>query len=412
MVTTVLSKRQRVPPDSPRRVRISICQAVILSRLLVLAAGSVGGLFTRPLADWQVYDPSRLSTSLGPVGNLLTAAVVRWDGVAYATLAEHGYQNARWAVWFPLYPALIHCLTWVVGSPVIAGALISLCAFGIGLALVHRLAAEQLGSRVADVTVLLLAFAPWSFVFSADYTGSLLMMCCAATFYLAQRDRFLLACAAAAAAAVTHIQGILLVAPLAVMYWKSRGGRFELRRLWSTSLLGLALPPLALGGFFVYTHARGWGWLAPITNQNMAYAGRSLVGPFSTLFYSVKDALTGLRQSFEGAGPSLGGLPVGPQNVIHLLVLLVAIMALVSVWRRLPAEYSLFTLLAILVCTSSMVTEEPLQGFSRYMLPIFPLWLGAAAWIAERRLTTAAMTLSTAMLIVYTIQFTRWISVF
>jgi hypothetical protein len=286
---------------------------------------------------------------------------------------------------FPLYPLLIHLLAPVFGSIVLAGVVINLSAFAIGLALIHRLAREQLGSRVADLTVLLLAFAPWSFVF---------------------------ACTAAAAAALTHVQGILLVAPLAIIYFKQHGRSFDPRRLWSGQLLALALPPLALGGFLLYLHARGFGWLAPVTNQDMPTAARTLTGPPATLFYAVKDVFVGLGDQLAGNAPPTGGLPLGTQNCIYLVVFAVAVLALVSTWRRLPKEYAVYGLLAILLCSSSAVTLEPLKGFDRYMLPVFPLWIGAAAWISERRVTSAVMLLSSGMLIVDTIQFTRWISVF
>lgn len=72
----------------------------------------------------------------------------------------------------------------------------------------------------------------------------------------------------------------------------------------------------------------------------------------------------------------------------------------------------LFAGLVILICTSNAVALEPLKGFGRYMLPIFPLWIGAAAWLQERRLMPAALALSTVFLIFYTVEFTRWASVF
>jgi hypothetical protein len=217
---------------------------------------------------------------------------------------------------------------------------------------------------------------------------------------------------AAAAAAVTRVEGILLVAPLAVVFWRSRGGGFAPRRLWSPQALALALPPLALASFFAYTHARGWGWLAPITNQNMQHAGRQLVGPPVTVFESFKDTIFWVRASLEGRGPATAGFGLGPQNIVYLVVLALSLLGLYNAWRRLPLEYALFGLLAILVCTSSAVVGEPLKGFERYMLPIFPLWIGAAAWFSERRLTAAVMTLSGGMLIIETMQFVRWVSVF
>ena len=55
---------------------------------------------------------------------------------------------------------------------------------------------------------------------------------------------------------------------------------------------------------------------------------------------------------------------------------------------------------------------EPLKGFDRYMLPMFPLWIGAAAWLQERRLMPIVLTITTVLLVFYTVEFTRWISVF
>jgi hypothetical protein len=412
MATLVADKRRTFPLAWTERMRVPLWQAVLLSRVLVLAAGSVGALAAQRVPGWQNFDAGRLSSSLGAVGNVLGAAVVRWDAVAYLSIAAHGYANAASTVRFPLYPLLIRALGPWFGSPVLAAVVISLGAFAIGLTLIHRLAREQLGLRVANLTVLLLAFAPWSFVFSAGYTTSLLLMCSAAAFYLARRGQFVFACVAAAAAAVTHIQGVVLVAPLAIIYWKDRGRTFDPRRLWSPQLLALLLPPLALGGFFLYLHTRGYGWLAPITNQDMTTTGRTLIGPPATLFYAIKDTIVGLHDQLAGNAPPTGGLPLGTQNCVYLLVFAIAVAALVNTWRRLPKEYAVYGLLVMLICTSSAVTLEPLKGFDRYMLPVFPLWIGAATWISERRVQAAAMLLSSAALIVYTVQFTRWIAVF
>lgn len=412
MATLVAPKRHPLAVAAITRVSIPLWQAVLVSRVLVLAAGVAGALGMPRVPGWQAFDPQRLSTSFGTAGNLLAAPVVRWDAVAYLSTAAHGYSTARSTVWFPLYPILIHVLTPGFGAPVVTAVIISLTAFALGLWLTHRLAREHVGARAADTTVLLMSFAPWSFVFSAAYTTSLLLALIAATFYLAQRGRFELACVAAAGAAVTHAQGILLVAPLAIIYWKQCGRPLDPRRLLSRRLPALALPPLALGGFFLYLHTHGFGWLAPITNQSMATTGRALIGPPATLFYAVKDAFIGLHDELTGTAPPTGGLPLGTQNCIYLAVLGVTLLALGNAWRRLPKEYAVYGLLAILLCTSSAVTMEPLKGFDRYMLPIFPLWIGAAAWISERRLLPAVMSLSSVMLAVYTIQFTRWMAVF
>jgi hypothetical protein len=412
---TTIARRPKTTPTANRRIVVScpLWVAVVCSRLIVFATGAGGALFTGRVAGWQQLDPQRLSSSLGSVGNVMAASVFRWDAVGYVRIAVHGYTGPRSTVLFPLYPLLIRVVAIVVGSPVVAGVLISLVAFTVGLALVHRIASEEIGRRAGDATVLLLAFAPFSFVFSAVYTESLLLACMAGAFHLARRGRFVLACITAAAATLTHVQGILLVAPLAVLYWRSRDPRTGLRRLWSPKLTALTLPPVALAGFFVYAHMRGWGWLAPITNQNAAYAARTLVGPPIVLLESVKDAVTGISQSYHGIAAVTGG-PFAPgfQNLIYLVVFAITILALVSALRRLPNEYALFAVLAILICASSAVAMEPLKGFDRYMLPIFPLWIGAAAWLQERRLMPIVLTITTVLLVFYTVEFTRWISVF
>ncbi len=367
------------------------------------------------MPGWAQFDPDRLSSSLGSVGNLLAASVLRWDGIRYVTIAEHGYRTSASTVSYPFYSLLIRALSWVVVSPVIAGVLISVVSFAIGLLLVHRIARDELGPEVADTTVLLLAFAPLSFFFSAAYTESLFLALSAGSFYLARQQRFALASVAAACAALTHVEGVLLVAPIALMYWRSRGSTLDLRRLWSWSATLLALPPLAIASFFAYLHTQGYGWLAPVTNADAKDYGRSMVGPVVMFYKAVKYAGIGLDQTLTGVkpiNPSIGSsFSPGFANVIYLVVLAITVLALVSAWRRLPTEYALYATLVVLLCTSSAVAMVPLEAFDRYMLPIFPLWIGAAAWIQQRRLMTIVLPISTLMLIFYVAMFSRWVFV-
>jgi hypothetical protein len=412
-MATIASRTSRRPlTERLVGVRIPIWFAVVCSRLIVVASGAAGALFTSRVGGWERIDPDRVSTSLGSVGNVLAASMVRWDALGYLGLAHNGYSKPGSLVLFPLYPVLIHLVAVPVRSAVVAGVLISVVTFAIGLALIHRIASEEIGRRTADTTVLLLAFAPFSFVFTAVYTESLLLACLAGSFYLARRDRFVWASVAASAAALTHIEGVLMVAPLAFMYWKSRGRPRELRRLWSPSMLALALPPLTLAGFFVYLHARGWGWLAPVTSQNVSNAGRTLVGPPIVVLESIQDVVAGLNRTVHGMPPAGGLFAPGVQNIIYLGVLVIAILALINAWKRLPKEYALFAGLVMLVCTSSAVAQEPLKGFDRYLLPIFPLWIGAATWLEQRKLTSAILRISTVLLVFYTVEFARWVSVF
>ena len=62
------------------------------------------------------------SPTLGSLGNVLAAPAVRWDSVWYVQIAEHGYRALGPTAFFPFYPLLIHVGSWLVVSPIIAGA--------------------------------------------------------------------------------------------------------------------------------------------------------------------------------------------------------------------------------------------------------------------------------------------------
>jgi hypothetical protein len=63
----------------------------------------------------------------------------------------------------------------------------------------------------------------------------------------------------------------------------------------------------------------------------------------------------------------------------------------------------------LVVTTSSAVAGRPLESFDRYLLPIFPLWMAAAAWLQEHRLSRPVLQISSLLLVFYTVMFARWI---
>jgi hypothetical protein len=52
---------------------------------------------------------------------------------------------------------------------------------------------------------------------------------------------------------------------------------------------------------------------------------------------------------------------------------------------------------------------QPLEGLDRYLLVVFPLWMVAGNWLAERRgaLVLAGLA-STALMIFYAYEFAAW----
>ena len=376
--------------------------AFVVSRLIVLAAGSAGALIATRVPGWMSIDPARASSGMGSVGNVFAAAAVRWDANAYTGIAAHGYTTKISTTFFPFYPLLIRAVGWALGSYVLAGILISLVAFGVALVLLHRLTELELGSTAADAAVLLLAFAPVSFFFSAIYTESLFLALALGAVYAARQDRIAVASVLAALASVTRVTGVLLVVPIAL--FALRDGRRPTPRLsW------LLLAPAALLGFLGYLASRGYGWLAPSHNQ---VAHRLAAGPLTTIVLGLRDAGRGVSDLVSGVKPYSPTL-VGPftphfESIILLVVLVLASCMLVVAFRRLPLAYGVFAVLALLVSIFSETKIQPLLGLDRYALTIFPLWMAAGSWVSERRTVRPLVVIGAVLLAFYAYEFTTW----
>ena len=384
-----------------RSVRVPVV-AFAASRLLVLLAGAVGvlALPKHDAAAAHVY-----AAQLGPLGYALAGSVDRFDAGFYLYIAGHGFGalSAGRLAFFPLYPLLLRALTPAAGNAVLAGALISAAAFLASLILLHRLTDRHLGSRAADATVLLLAFAPLSFFFTALYTESLFLALAAGAMLAAETGRFRLACGLGALATLTRPVGILVAVGLAVYRRRSRG-RLDAGLAWV-----LALPATLLAYLGVLV-TEGYPFAAPLTAQTGW--GRVTTGPPAAVLAAVWAAVKGAARIAGGAAiydPQRGGpLTAGAEAIVLLAVLALCIAALVACARRLPAHYTALAAAILLVTLSSPAVGQPLWSFDRFALTIFPLWMAAGAWVAERRLQRPAVALGAALLVFYTLQFSSW----
>lgn len=399
------------------RLRLPLPSAVLLSRLLVLTGAVAGATLANRVADWQHGDPQHLTLKLGWLGNVLASASVRWDSIHYLAIAQHGYTTPPNAVFFPLYPLLTRALAYVTQSYVISGVCISAGAFAVSMLLLHRLTSEELGDRVADATVLLLAFSPLSLFFTAVYTESLFLALSLAAFLLARRTHFGWAGVAAAGATLTHVEGVLLIAPLAILYWQDQHGSWPARASAVRAgrampgAMSLLLPLLALSGFLLYLHSHGFGWLAPSTDER--YYGHHFSGPLAGAAQSIRAGIDGLANMVAGvAAGSPGGLSTRQQaflDVVDLAVLAICVAALVAAWRRLPKAYGVYAVICLVTCLSSPVSGAPLTSLDRYGLILFPLWIVAAAWLLERRLLRAALFVNATLMCIFSFEFARWV---
>jgi hypothetical protein len=437
-------------------------RALWTSRLLVWAAGvaAVAALGFGPHRN--AFDPPGTTRGFGWLGDLLAAPAARWDSDWFLVIARFGYRpdlapftSARTA-YFPLYPLGMRAIS-LLGAPlVLAGVLLSLLAFALALYGIHRLTTLELarGGRlatrartgeVARLAVIVTAFSPMAFFFSAVYSESLYLALSVGLFWSARNGRWMWVGILGALAGATRSTGLMLALPALVIYLygpredrpadrrapapslgrgraRSRAGsrarllahalrpRYRLRR----DLLWLALLPAGVLIYGAWLALSGGDALGPFHAENAW--NRQLVGPFAGLWHGVTAAFDGARQllSFQSRHVYFrlaGGSPyvAAEHNLIELAFLLAAVPAVVGVLRRLPLAYGLYVIAAIALPLSYPVTPEPLMSMPRYLVVLFPLGIWLAAWLSERpRLQRPALALSIVAMIVFLAQFSTW----
>src|SRR4029077_15290969 len=101
---------------------------------------------------------------------------------------------------------------------------------------------------------------------------------------------------------------------------------------------------------------------------------RDFAGPFASVWQGLLAGFEGLRQLLSGQSrhvyfaPTQGSPTIAAgHNVMLLAFLLLAVPALVGVWRRLPAAYGVYVLVALALPLSTPVAAQPLMSLPRFL---------------------------------------------
>jgi hypothetical protein len=388
----------RLAPDAAAALRLA-WRATWLSRALIWAAGLAAVAIWGVSARMRAFDPAGLTSGFGH----LFDPAARWDSVWYLAIARDGYGAPGRPAFFPLYPLLVRGGGWVLGSPLVAGVLVSLVCLVIGLAVLHELARLELGAGAARWTVIALAFSPVSFFFSAVYSESLFLALSGGALLSARRGRWWWAGALGAAAAATRSAGIVLLVPLVLFAGP------HLRRL-----VPLALVPVGLLLFMGGLALGGHGALSAFHVQDVWF--REWAGPFGGLKDAVVAAWDGVRQLASGQREHVyftaaGGDPlyVARMNLLLFAFLVLAAIALAGAIRRLPLAYTAYVLAALALPLSYPVGPQPLMSLPRFELVLIPLWMWWGAWLhGHPRARGPALVASGAGLVVFSAMFATW----
>jgi hypothetical protein len=438
-------------------------RALWSSRLLVWVAGA-GTLLTYGYGPVRhAFNPPGLTRGFGWLGDLLAAPAARWDASWYLVIAHYGYRPDLGAftgsrdAFFPLYPLGLRAIA-TIGVPlVLGGVLLSLAALAVALYGIHRLTTLELASararlsapagetslqragaasapggldrrgNVARLAVMVTAFSPMAFFFSAVYSESLYLALSVGLFYAARRGRFAAVGVLGALAGATRSTGIVLLLPALMLYLygpredrppdSPRGHglgalipRYKLRK----DLLWLALTPAGVALYMAYLGLAGGDPLAPFHAQDVW--GRHFAGPYLGVW-------DGLRAAFEGARQLLSAqqghlyYPIAgnsafidaEHNLLLLAFLIGAVVAIVGVLRTLPLAYGVYVIAALALPLSYPVATQPLMSLPRFLVVLFPLSMWLAAWLAARPRAQRPALIGSALLMAFFVaQFATW----
>jgi hypothetical protein len=383
-------------------------------------------LFFGRAAGTDAFDPAGLTAPFGYFGNLLVAPFARWDSVWYLAIAHGGYgHEAARTAFFPLYPLLLRGVGLVIGSDLVAGVLVSLVGFAVALVLLYRLVALELDHDHARVTVMLLAFCPMAYFFSAVYSESLFLALSLGCILAARTGRWGVAGLLGGLGAASRNSGITLIVPLVLLFlYGPRADRPRpLERLgWrrvlprhrvTPALAWCLLVPAGLGAYLAYLALATGDGFAPFHVQEVWY--RHFAGPFGGVWTGAVAAWDGLRQIVHGPPPPLyfskaGGDPlmVAGQNLMLFGFLVLGAVAVVGALRRLPVAYGAYALAALALPLSYPVSPQPLASLPRYEVVLFPLFMWGAGWLGRRRLTEPGLAALAVLLGLFTAEFATW----
>jgi hypothetical protein len=375
---------------------LGVWSVIIGSRVLAVIAAyfSVTRLPQALYARRLIYNPSALLS--GAPGRWLNAWA-DWDGQWYVRIARMGYRARASAAFFPLYPMLLRLLSPLAAHGyIVVGVALSLACYVAAMVVLYRLVTIDYGDRVASWTVVFASLFPTSFFFQAVYTESIFLLTTVTCLYFARRERWLLAGLAGFLAVLTRNTGILVLLPMALLYLSARGRRVQ--RL-DRRLACFALVPAGLALWMVYLLARLGDPLAFSHAQD--YWHRHLSAPWTTIDLGVRRGIAGIQalvHNGEGT-PSISShntllIPVTLPNALAFVSLVGAVVVLVLAVRRLKLPYAAYAWASLIAPLFYPAARQPLFSLPRFLVVVFPVFLGLALVTERLRVTRLAIAVA------------------
>lgn len=316
--------------------------------------------------------------------------LVKWDAHWYTYVAGHGY-DIKSIVFFPLIIVFIKLLSCLNLHAAFAGLL--LCNVFAFLSFWIMDVTFRIDFSPEQVRRSLLAYAlmPTSLFLNSIYTEPLFITFSLLCIYFARKRQWWYGGIAGIFATLTRNLGIFLFIFLLYEFFTGKSCR---NRSFST-IIPLFLPPVALLGFMLYNLYAVGDPLAFITSQQSW--GRHFDLPW-------RNIAANIPLTFSDNPYSQPGLALDTFLVTGSLT---GLLQLSLVPRfKIPASYLVIGWLWFLIPLCSTAPGAPLYSMSRFILPLFPLYLFFGQ--LPGRLFYSWLLLSGSVLLLCTALFMNW----
>lgn len=285
------------------------------------------------------------------------------DTIFYLAIAEKGYDRTSLsqAAFFPLYPLLIHSMTWLIPDALLAGLIIARVAGLFLMMVLYQFVKEEFDETTARRSLLCLITFPTAFFLWAAYPEALFLFLTVSSFYAMRRKRWWLAGICGLCTCLLRPNGIFLVLPLGFEYLWQCEFRWQAIR-WN--ILSIILLPAGLFLFALYCYFQ-YGDLFAFVHGQESWQ-RSLQLPWYGL----------LKEFQEGFFRPTHILAFSRDLLPDLLALLLIGLGVLGFWRLGPRHWTYVLYAAVLwLFVNSFPSPYPLMGTGRNVLLIFPLFL-------------------------------------
>ena len=305
-----------------------------------------------------------------------------WDSGHYIDIARSGYTAPSQSVFYPLYPLAERAGASVLsGDYVLAGFVASNIACLGAMISFRLLAAHALNPHAARVALVCFALAPMAVYLAITYSESLYLLFAISALLAIRRRWWLAAGFASALAVLTRQAGMLLLVPFAIEGLEQLSRDRRARNVLGVTA-GLVMPLLAFVAFGGYL-AHHFGPPLVVLTAERDYWQRYLDWPWVGPLQATNVMLTAAD----------GGARWNAAYDLGVTVFMGVASLVTAFWARLPLAYGAYVLigfvgLVMLPVHGSSIGED-LNGLPRYLLTIFPVFLGLAMWSDARPVRTA-----------------------